>query len=100
MALAQNDQQKHSSYAPFMTASVIQFDKLPHRRLLTRLEYYGIRGSLLNRFKSFLTQRTQSVGASSAHGVTSSGVPQETVTGNGPLLFLIAELLARVGAAP
>ena len=34
------------------------FDKLPHRRLFTKLGYYGIRGSLLNRFESFLTQCT------------------------------------------
>ena len=34
------------------------FVKLPYRRLLTKLGYYGIRGSLLNRFESFLTQCT------------------------------------------
>ena len=34
------------------------FDNLPHRRLFTKLGYYGIRGSLLNRLESFLTQCT------------------------------------------
>ena len=37
------------------------FDKVLYRRLLTKRDYYGIRGSLLNWFESFLTQRTQSV---------------------------------------
>ena len=38
------------------------FDKLPHRRLLTKLGYYGIRGSLLNRLEWFLTQCTNQQG--------------------------------------
>ena len=38
------------------------FDKLPHRRLLMKLGYYGIRGSLLNRLESFLTQCTNQQG--------------------------------------
>ena len=37
------------------------FEKVPHRRLLTKVDYYGIRGPLFNWFESFLTQRTQSV---------------------------------------
>ena len=77
MALRRNDQQKHSSYGSIHDiASAIQsnniihaaildfskaFDKVPHRRLLTKLDHYGIRGSLLNWFESFVTQRTQSV---------------------------------------
>ena len=46
------------------------------------------RGSLLNWFESFLTQRTYYVvteGALSTHVVTTSGVPQRTILG--PLLF-------------
>ena len=37
------------------------FDKVPHRRLLAKLQYYGVQGKLLCWFESFLTQRSQSV---------------------------------------
>ena len=71
------------------------FDKAPHRRLLMKLEYFGIRGSLLNWFKSFLKQRTQSVvieGAASAPLVMTSSVPQGTVLGPLPFSIYINEL--------
>ena len=106
MAFWQNDQQKHSSYVPLMkVASAIQsnktiyastldfskgFNKVPHCRLLTKLDYDGICGSLLNCFQSFLTHHTLSEAieeASSAPVVMTFGVPQGTVLG--PLLFLM-----------
>jgi hypothetical protein len=55
------------------------FDKVPHRRLLKKLEYYGIGDSLLKWFGSFLTMRQQSVicsGESSQSSHVTSGVPQ------------------------
>ena len=33
------------------------FDKVPHRRLLRKLQHYGIQGSLLKWLESFLTRR-------------------------------------------
>ena len=66
------------------------FDKVPHARLIKKLEYYGIRGPLLTRFESFLKNRTQSVVCDGKHSQPSfvtSGVPQGTVLG--PLLFLL-----------
>ena len=37
------------------------FDKVTHRRLLHKLEYYGIRGSTHKRINSWLSGRTQQV---------------------------------------
>ena len=58
------------------------FDKVTHRRLVYKLEQYGIKGDLLLWMKNFLHDRQQRVtigDSSSDWAPVSSGIPQGSV---------------------
>ena len=66
------------------------FDTINHNILLTKLHHYGIRGTMLNWFKSYLSNRKQSVSISQCLSPSlnmNCGVPQGSILG--PLLFIL-----------
>ena len=65
------------------------FDSVPHHRLITKLQSYGIGGQILKWIKSFLSTRRQRVvlGGAMSDGIyVISGIPQGSVLG--PVMFV------------
>ena len=64
------------------------FDTVNHEILLAKLQHYGIRGTPLKQFESYLSGREQFVNLNgSSYKLAKCGVLQGSVLG--PLLFLI-----------
>ena len=67
------------------------FDTIDHKILLHKLRHYGVRGTALDWFESYLTGRTQQVSfndhASNNINAINFSVPQGSILG--PLLFII-----------
>lgn len=64
------------------------FDSINHQILIKKLELYGLKGLVLNWFRSYLSKRQQSVKINSTNSnfkYLDSGVPQGSILG--PILF-------------
>ena len=65
------------------------FDTVPHQKLMKKLQFYGIKGNILNWIKIWLTQRSQRVVINDDHSEflhVESGVLQGTVLG--PIIYI------------
>ena len=86
LAKAINDQEQIDSILLDFNKA---FDKVCHRKLMHKLNHYGVGGEILYWITEFLHERTQFDvvrGTSSKHTAVISGVSQGTILG--PLLFL------------
>ena len=71
------------------------FDKVPHRRLLHKLDFYGVRGHTINWIESFLSCRTQVIIEEKMSTTADNRRPLRCPTGNSPRSPFIPHLHKR-----
>ena len=87
--IAKNSEKNYTNVCVFLDLSKV-FDTLEHTTVFNKLERYGIRGTTLNWFKSYLTERKIKVkinNTKSSEFPINYGTPQRSCLG--PLIFLI-----------
>ena len=91
LILTVEDLAKNLDHGDQMDMIILDFSEVPHQRLISKLQFYGIQGSTLTWIKSWLTSRSQSVvidGECSKSVDVTLGVPQGTLLG--PLIILLS----------
>lgn len=86
--ISQNLEKNKKTIAVFLDLAKA-FDTVPHGQLIDTLESYGVRGVVLEVFRSYLTKREQKVKIRDTYSDTLNikiGIPQGTVLG--PILFI------------
>ena len=87
--LIEDKEKKFHNISVFLDLSKA-FDTIDHKILISKLNYYGIRGNALEWFSNYLSGRYQYVDykqANSEQEIITCGVPQGSVLG--PMLFFI-----------
>lgn len=88
--ILQNFEEKNVSLEVYVDPSKA-FDTINHNTVLVKLNHYGVRGSILLLFQSYLARRYQFVSINNAFVSESlcitAGIPQDSILGS--LLFLI-----------